>query len=309
MVRMIAEVMKKMSTNSKWKKLLGKKWTFPAIYMTVAALILTLMWWYQGGQNAQLTKEDLGLQQTINEEVAQNEEAVPVTAQTEQMMWPVQNADKAEVKMEFFDLTRTEEEMQKAIVKFQNEIWPHTGIDIVSKDNSTLTIVAALSGEVVRAEKDPVVGYMVDIKHENGLVTNYSSLSELKVAKGDKVSQGQILGAAGRNIFEKEQGIHLHFEVRNNNETLSPTAFFGQDASQVIKQLEAKATAAQEQDDQEPVTTDEKDPATTDQAPEQKAEPQQDKATDQPAKEDPAKQEPTKEAPQTNDLKSKLKTN
>ncbi|TCS83385.1 M23 family metallopeptidase [Tepidibacillus fermentans] len=247
-----------MSPISKWKKLLGKKWTFPAIYMTVAALILTLMWWYQNGHNPSLTKEDLGIQQTTNEtanaDLVNKDQAVPVTAHQEQMIWPVQDPSKADIKMEFFDSSLSDKEMEKAIVRFQDEIWPHTGIDIVSKDKSPLTVIAALSGEVVRAEKDPVVGFMVDIRHENGLVTNYSSLSELKVAKGDKVTQGQVLGTAGRNIFEKDQGVHLHFEVRKGDEALSPQAFIGQDASQVLKQLEQKANATKDTNDQDKKT-------------------------------------------------------
>jgi len=276
---MIAEVMYKMSSNSKWKKIIGKKWTFPAIYMTVAALILTLMWWYQDGQNASLTQEDLGIQTTTN--ITQNEQAVPVMAKTEQMVWPVQGPDNVDIKMEYFDLSQSEKEMEKSIVKFQNEIWPHTGIDIVSKNKTPLTVVAALSGEVIRAEKDPVVGYMVDIKHENGLITNYSSLNELKVAKGDQVNQGQILGIAGRNIFEKEQGVHLHFEVRKDGLTLSPEAFIGQDAGVVLKQLETKQNA------QSPKTTQpaSEDPKSDQKQPEQK----------------PNTQTDSKEQPKTND--------
>ena len=31
----------------KWKRLISKKWFFPAVYMVVAALILGVAWWYQ----------------------------------------------------------------------------------------------------------------------------------------------------------------------------------------------------------------------------------------------------------------------
>ncbi|MFV9510432.1 peptidoglycan DD-metalloendopeptidase family protein [Tepidibacillus sp. LV47] len=280
-----------MSPNSKWKKLLAKKWAFPAIYMTVAALILTLMWWYQDGHNTPLNQEDLGIEQTTNEtsngNLADNNQAIPVTANQEQMIWPVQNPEKAEVKMEFFDLSQSDSEMKDAIVRFQDEIWPHTGIDIVSKDKSPLIVVAALSGEVIRAEKDPVVGFLVDIRHENGLVTNYSSLNELKVAKGDKVTQGQVLGTAGRNIFEKDQGVHLHFEVRKDDVALSPQAFIGQDASQVLKQLEQQ----NQNQSKQPANTNQKQP---EQKSEQKADTKKDtkdKTTDSKTDEQPKTEE------------------
>lgn len=244
MDKMVAEVMQKMSKNSKWKKFLGKKWTFPAIYMIAAALILTLMWWYQDPNEYPLTQEELGLQEITPEVVngsAQDEmgeEAVAVATQTvEQMVWPAEDPINVQVKMEFFDDTSTEDAMAESLITFQGEYWPHNGIDIVAKDKKAFTAVAALSGEVVRADKDPVMGYVVELKHENGLITTYSSLKDVTVKKGDKISQGTPLGTADRNVFEKDHGIHLHFEVRKDDIPLNPNAFFGQDVNQVLEQL------------------------------------------------------------------------
>lgn len=229
---------------SKWKKILGKKWTFPAIYITAAALILALMWWYQDPTDYPLTKEELGLEEvnpilyddqlSVDELAEKLGESIPVSKAVEQMKWPVENADIAEFGKGFFDVAASDEELKNAIVSFQDELWPHAGIDIVSSDKTEFNVVAALSGEVIRAEKDPVVGYIVEISHGNGFITSYSSLADLQVAKGDKVTQGAILGKAGRNIFEKEEGIHVHFETRHNDIALNPNIFLGQDFNQVL---------------------------------------------------------------------------
>lgn len=234
---------------AKWKQLLGKKWAFPVIYMVAAVLILGGMWWYQDPNEYPLTKEDLGLEEVtpspfvgedpipadqLNEGFG---EAVPVSQTIEQMQWPVANINDIQVSMDFFDENATDEEMESAIVSFQDELWPHTGIDIVSANEKEFTVVAALGGEVVRAEKDPVVGYMVEVKHNSGVSTIYQSLSGLKVKKGDKVIQGATLGKANRNMFEKDQGIHLHFEVRKDDKAYNPYAFFDQELNQVLEEL------------------------------------------------------------------------
>lgn len=233
-----------------WKNVLGKKWTFPAIYMVTAALILALMWWYQDPNEYSLTKEEIGLEEIVPEDVqsptadAENTlsedlgDAIAVNKAVEKMMWPVEDPENVQVTMEFFDENGQEDIMENAIVSFQNELWPHSGIDIVSSDGNEFNVVAALSGEVTRAFKDPVVGYIVELKHENGLATVYSSLKDLKVEEGDQVTQGTILGLASRNSFEKDQGVHLHFEVRKDDLAVNPDAFFEQEVDKVLEELE-----------------------------------------------------------------------
>ncbi len=256
---MVAEVMHKMSKKMNWKKPFGKKWTFPAIYITAAALILTLMWWYQDPNQYPLTSDELGYQEinpastTTKDDLLTDQlgEAIAVTAALEKMVWPVENPDQIQVMMEYFDESQSDEALESALIEFQNEFWAHRGIDLVTTDKQTFGVVAALSGEVVKAEKDPVVGYVVNIKHDNDLVTVYSSLADLQVKKGDMVTQGQLLGNAGRNAFEKDHGIHLHFEVMRNEFTLAPEAFIGEDASQVLKMLEEKAKQETEQGTEE----------------------------------------------------------
>jgi stage II sporulation protein Q len=38
------------------------------------------------------------------------------------------------------------------------------------------------------------------------------------VKVGQTVKKGDVIARAGRNTFEKEEGIHLHFEVRNKDQ-------------------------------------------------------------------------------------------
>lgn len=235
---------------SKWKQLLGKKWAFPAIYMVTAALILAVIWWYQDPNEYPITKEELGLEEVNPAEnsISYSDEmlaeklgqTISVNMVSEEMMWPVADISEIEISMEYFDQYATAEELQYAIVSFQDELWPHTGIDIVTHSGETFNVVAALSGEVIRAEKDPVVGYVVELAHQDGLVTSYSSLSDLQVAKGDKINQGTIIGKASRNIFEKDQGNHLHFEVRKDGVSVNPNLFFGRDLDQALNQLSAE---------------------------------------------------------------------
>lgn len=98
----------------------------------------------------------------------------------------------------------------------------HSGIDINGSYGAA--IVAADGGKVVFSGTGQgsywSYGNYVEIDHENGLHTIYAHCSSLNVRVGDRVYQGQTIarvGATGRAT-----GNHLHFQVKQNGETVSP---------------------------------------------------------------------------------------
>lgn len=223
-------------TNSKWRAFFSKKWTFPVLYMGAAALILAFIMWYQETRDYTLDPASLGpdvsMEEKTTEEPTQTAttkpEAVPVQSEAKGMVWPVAEGTDVDVVMNFYDEKATDDVKAAALIQYEDSFWPHTGIDIAKKDGSNFDATAALPGKVTKAEKDPMVGYIVEIEHENGIQTIYQSLEDIQVAVGDEVQQGEVLGKAGRNLFEKKLGVHLHFEVKENGQSVSPDKFLSQ---------------------------------------------------------------------------------
>jgi stage II sporulation protein Q len=212
---------------SSWKKLLAKKWVFPALYMAAAAIILTLMWVYQDAGKKSATGED-GLKVSSSQDTgAKGGQAVPASAANETMQWPVKDRNAVVTAMDFYDAGATAEAKSAALVEYNQQFTPHTGIDLTAKDNSAFDVVAALSGKVTTVDNNPVVGHLVEITSPNGLVTVYQSLADVKVAKGADVKKGDVIAKAGRNELERDQGVHLHFEVRQDGSAVNPAQFLG----------------------------------------------------------------------------------
>ncbi|MNF95300.1 Stage II sporulation protein Q [compost metagenome] len=141
------------------------------------------------------------------------------------MQWPVVDYDKLEVALQYYDANGTNEEKQAAMVLQTNTstYTAHVGLDLAKPDNTTFDVLAALSGKVTHVEKGhPTNGDTVEISHGDGLVTIYQSLSDVTVNEGDEVKQGTAIAKAGRNDLEKDEGIHLHFEARQNGKVLNP---------------------------------------------------------------------------------------
>lgn len=91
----------------------------------------------------------------------------------------------------------------------------HNGIDFAVPNGTPLK--AALAGTVIGTGNTDSVkgcysfGKWVMIKHSNGLNTMYAHLSDIRVAEGQTVATGQLIGFSGETGYAT--GPHLHFGV------------------------------------------------------------------------------------------------
>ncbi len=103
------------------------------------------------------------------------------------------------------------------------------GIDIQAKTGTS--VVAVMDGIVkeVGTDVSGQNGFMVEIDHQNGLVTKYTSLDKkMLVKKGDKVTKEQQIGTVGNtslNSYKEDYGSHLHFEVLQNSKNIDPAKY------------------------------------------------------------------------------------
>jgi murein DD-endopeptidase MepM/ murein hydrolase activator NlpD len=101
------------------------------------------------------------------------------------------------------------------------EPW-HPGVDLAADKNTP--IYAADGGVVVFAgwHRDGY-GNLVIIDHGGGYTTYYGHLNTRFVGCGDQVKQAQLIGQMG--MTGNATGVHLHFEVRQNDIPQNPYSY------------------------------------------------------------------------------------
>lgn len=97
----------------------------------------------------------------------------------------------------------------------------HEGMDFMAEVGTPA--FAAAGGVVIYSDKHPQYGNMIEIDHDNGLITRYAHLSKRQVKIGDVVLSGGKIGEVGNT--GRSTGPHLHFEVRQNGAPLNPVRF------------------------------------------------------------------------------------
>lgn len=143
--------------------------------------------------------------------------------ENEKLLKPV--SDDVQIAKRFYDSDMADSESEKALVYFEGVYRPNDGIDYC-KDGKEFDVYAATSGEVVRKENDSLLGWILSIQHESGMVTTYQSVNNIKVEKGDQVKQGDVIATSGTNVYQSELKNHLHFILSKDNETLNPEKYF-----------------------------------------------------------------------------------
>lgn len=210
-----------------------KKWFFPAVYLTIAALLLAVVVWYQNIDN-QLPEagddQELGDNYTPN---PHDEDAAPVMDSQEVIKMPVADQEQAEIVTKFFDYDASQEDRESALILHNNRYYQSTGVDIVYPNGEAFDVLAALSGTVSEVKEDPLLGNVVVLTHDNGVTTYYASLGEVGVKAQDEVKQGDVIGTAGENIFGQNNGVHVHFEIRKDEKVFNPEEFFNQPVSKL----------------------------------------------------------------------------
>jgi murein DD-endopeptidase MepM/ murein hydrolase activator NlpD len=112
----------------------------------------------------------------------------------------------------------------RRLVKF------HYGIDFSLKTGDP--VYAAFDGVVRIAKWSSSYGFMVVIRHYNGLETLYGHFSKLLVYPGQAVRSGDRIGLGGSTGWST--GSHLHLEIRYKGKPIDPTRIISFDRKQLL---------------------------------------------------------------------------
>lgn len=100
----------------------------------------------------------------------------------------------------------------------------HHGIDLAPKDGKSISDVYAVwDGRVLSAFRDSRGNTILTLDHGNNVKTRYIHVSRFLVSVGQTVYGGQVIAKTGSEGFST--GIHLHFEILQNDKSLDPLPY------------------------------------------------------------------------------------
>ena len=99
------------------------------------------------------------------------------------------------------------------------------GLDFAAEEGAPIKSVAA---GVVALISEPVggLGKIILIKHKDTIISIYGRVKDIRVAKGDRVKPGQVIGSVEKSSKDEKKQNYLHFELRKGTESLDPEPLF-----------------------------------------------------------------------------------
>jgi stage II sporulation protein Q len=150
------------------------------------------------------------------------DEYIPVVGgnNEEKIMKPY-TGNNVTITTNYYDY-QDESKQQGSIIYYENTYIQNPGINYTSDE--AFDVVSILDGEVLEVKEDELLGKSITIKHNNNLISVYTSVDEIKVDKGSKVVSGEVIAKASTCNLLKDK-YNLHFELYLNGEVVNPNNY------------------------------------------------------------------------------------
>ncbi len=203
------------------KRLRLKSYVIPCLYVIlVLTLVVGTTMVVKTMKDSTVETEAEDTNEVVSDTIVDNN--IPVINEVEKMIKPFVDQN-VKVGKTYYDYKAESKQQENSITYYDGSYIQNSGIDYIA--DKEFDVVSVLKGTVVNVKQDEILGNVVEIKHENNIVTTYQSLSEVNVKKDDIVTQGQVIGKSGTNKIDKDMGNHLHFEVYSNGQVVDPNNY------------------------------------------------------------------------------------
>lgn len=155
---------------------------------------------------------------------------IPVVSTEKTIIRPYVDNEIKVVKA-FYDYQADAKEQEKSLILNENTYIQSSGVSYGGKEN--FEVVAILDGTVTDVKEDNLLGKIVEVSHGNEIISIYQSLSDVKVKKDDKITQGQVIGTSGTANIDKDLGNHLYLELIVKGSNVNPENYYDKKTSEL----------------------------------------------------------------------------
>lgn len=198
-----------------------KPFVFPVLYISLIFLLVVGLYFTS---NAFQTEIDDSLEDLDYVSSVILGDVVPVVDVDTTIINPYQ-AESVKIVRYFYNIEDDLDRQKESLIYYDNTYMPNTGVDYTADEN--FEIVAILDGVVIDIKEDEMLGKIIEIRHENELISSYAGLSEIIVQKGETVSQGMKIGISGTSKINESLKTHLHLEIYQNGINIDPNKVIG----------------------------------------------------------------------------------
>ncbi len=215
----------------KQRKLKG--YVLPTIYaITLVMMIISIAFLSQNLLASQEERNPINSEPVFDEQSVINETTEEQTTNEVTIAMPY-TSDKVSVAKDYYNREDDSENQEKSLIFYENTYMPNTGI--LYESDETFDVVTILDGTIKEVKEDEILGKMVSIEHENGIISTYYTLGEIKVSAGDQVKQNDIIATSGTSKLNINKQSSLLLEIYIDGNLTNPNTIFNKKVSEITE--------------------------------------------------------------------------
>lgn len=138
------------------------------------------------------------------------------------------DSNKVTVYKKFYD---SEQNKEDSIIYYNNTYMQNSGV--LYNSDAEFNVLSVLDGDVIEVKKDNILGYVVEIKHDDNLISTYQGLKSINVKKNDKVTQGTVIGKSGEISLDVNLKNSLLFELIKEGKYVNPEKYYNKKIKEI----------------------------------------------------------------------------
>ena len=164
----------------------------------------------------------------VNETIFETE--IPVVNTSDTIIKPFVGENITVVK-NYYDYKGEAADQQNSLLYYENTYLQNSGVSYGKEE--VFDVVSVLDGTVTSVKEDATLGKIVEITHDNDIISIYQSLSEITVTENQEIKQGDVLGKSGTCNIESDLNNHLHFELIVKGLVVNPENYYDKKISEL----------------------------------------------------------------------------
>lgn len=208
-----------------------KKSVIYTMYAIAFLLILGSIYLMEMSSEASFKKEETPLTYVSKSIFDDTLSVISPVVNTEEKLIKPFVSDKVEIYKNFYNYEDESTNQENAIIYYENTYMQSSGISYTAPE--IFDVVAVTKGVVTSVAEDDLLGSIVQITHDNGLISVYQSLSDIKVKVNDNVEKGTVIAKSGKSNLFKDVENGLYFEVISNSKNINPLLCYDRTISEI----------------------------------------------------------------------------
>ena len=119
--------------------------------------------------------------------------------------------ESIKIVKDFYDYKAEASTQENSLLYYENTYIQSSGVSY--SNGSTFEVVSILDGTVKEIKEDDLLGNVITIEHNNGIVSVYQSVSNITVKTGDKINAGFVIATSSTSNISANLDNHLYFEL------------------------------------------------------------------------------------------------